>query len=127
MKATFKSIAQEAKVEAYVIQSIQFDPSAWSLPESIGQKQRLELVMAEYKSAAEYPANVQRFPTFKARFTDWMTGLPSCLDFAFYYDDQRVLLADWGFEVPENDADVSELFFSAYVQVFQKVLANSRT
>mgnify|MGYP006346304197 CR=1 FL=1 len=125
MKATFTSIAQEAKVEAYVLQSIQFDPSEWNLPEDIDQKRRFELVMDEYKSAAEYPANIQHFPTFKARFTDWMQGLPSCLNTAFYYDEQRALLADWDFEVPEDDTDVSAMFYSAYVQVFVKI-RNSR-
>ena len=70
MKAQFKSIAQEAKVEAYVIQSIQFDPSEWGLPENIDQKQRLAVVMDEYKRAAEYPANIQSIPTFRARFAD---------------------------------------------------------
>lgn len=57
--------------------------------------QKLEYVLSCFK--AEYGFNIQRLGLYKA-FSEWLQGLPSCFNIAFYNGDILNLAKKWGQE-----------------------------
>ena len=94
MKSNSKQVRDAAK--AYLIECIMsVDPKNWGR-DTDDLKTRLEIIIDEFRSAANYPYNLQRFPNLQKRFTDWRWGLPSSMPIEFYSYAIVDLLTAWG-------------------------------
>lgn len=94
MKSNSKQVRDKAR--AYLIDCIMdADPKNWG-KDTDDLKTRLEIIIDEFRHAANYPHNLQRFPNDQDRFIDWQGGLPSSLPIDF--EDYKILecMTDWG-------------------------------
>lgn len=94
MKSNSKQVRDAAR--EYLIGCIMdADPKEWG-KDTNDLKTRLEIIIDEFRSAANYPYNLQRIPNDQDRFVDWQRGLPSSLpvDWTDYDIVQR--MTEWG-------------------------------
>ena len=102
------------KIRKYIIDSIDLTDYAEKYENSI---------VAVYKIfTEEYGFMVFNVGLYDA-FKGWMQGLPSCLNFAFCYCEQRQILRDWLEQSEEEsekyeDCDVCKLFYNLITREF---------
>ncbi len=94
MKSNSKHVRDAAK--AYLVGCIMsVDPQNWG-KETDDLKTRLEIIIDEFRGAANHENNLRRYPNLQQRFTNWRWGLPSSLPIEFYSNAIVDLLTAWG-------------------------------
>jgi hypothetical protein len=106
MKSNSTQVRDAART--YLIGCImETDPKNWG-KDTYDLKTRLEIIIDEFRGAANHPNNLQRFPNLQDRFTNWRWGLPSSLPIEFYTQGIIDLLTEWGLPNDKNyDSDKS--------------------
>lgn len=89
----------KAKIQSYVIDCISTD--GFPVKDDT-LKTSLELVCAEFNSAACYRYNLLRLKTYQEIFIDWLDGLPSCFSIECYNGATLELMASFGLPLPSN-------------------------
>ncbi len=100
MKSNSKQVRDA--VREYLIDCIMdADPKNWD-KDTNDLKTRLEIIIDEFRSAANYPYNLQRIPNNQDRFIDWQMGLPSSLPIDWTDHDIVERMTDWGLPNDKN-------------------------
>lgn len=93
-----KSSILDNNVKTYIINS--FDFSDYDV-EPVTVQEKIEFVKNEFESSMKW--NIDRLGHQKA-LSEWLSGLPSCLNIAFNYCDILDLAVEWD-SIPENYTD----------------------
>lgn len=56
---------------------------------------KLQFLWDCFDSEYNYEANKRRYPNLQERISEWLMGLPSCIDIAFYNWDILSLAKEW--------------------------------
>lgn len=84
------------KIKAYILAAINFEGENGETFTT--EEEKIAELMKRFKSEYWYEANQQRYHgnMIKA-IGSWLQGLPSEIDYAYYYTDIDALLIDWGY------------------------------
>ncbi len=87
-----------AIIEAYVLSCIKDSERLLSenFIKADTDKERVNAVMAEFETLANYPHNLKNFPNIADRLSDWLQGLPGIFEVAFNNSDIVNLAIEWG-------------------------------
>lgn len=93
-----------AKINAYILDAI----SAEGYSETVSSdSEKLHFLASCFKSEFLFPANLKRYGSYQRCFAEWIQGLPSSFDIAFWNDDIVRIAKRMG-SLPENATDKQE-------------------
>ena len=75
--------------------------------EAATEAEKLQFLADTFNSEYGFPDNIRRYGTKQNCFAEWLQGLPSCFNVAFYYADIIALAKLWG-SIPENATEAQE-------------------
>lgn len=108
-QARIKGHELDQKVKNYILSSINSD--GYEVKELSSVEEKIKFLYATFMS--EYGWHFERFKNRQKSLTEWLMGLPSCLDLVFYNYDIIQLAIKWG-SLPENHTEAQA----------EKILAN---
>jgi hypothetical protein len=94
----------KARIEAYILNAI--DGSGYDRQPETDQ-QKLIFLATTFKTEYCYKANFQRYKTVQAVLREWIMGLPSCFNIAFYNGDILETAKTFG-NLPETMTEAQE-------------------
>ncbi len=89
----------------YILNAI--DSSEYGGEELATEKEKLQFLFDTFKSECLPPDNFKRYWTVQNYFKEWIQGMPSCFNIAFYNYDIINLAKSWG-SIPPNAAEKQE-------------------
>lgn len=87
-----------AKVKEYIMSNIIDIETAQNEYNTtlVTDKDRINFVVKEFESTANYPNNLRNFPNQQNRFADWLQGLPGVISIDFMNHEILEIAVNWG-------------------------------
>jgi hypothetical protein len=91
-----KTNSKNHPVFAYLLEAIEIEEN-----QTATNSEKIKYVLDCFNSEFNHPQNKKRYSNLQARFAEYLQGLPSCINIAFYNSDILELAEKWGSLPPD--------------------------
>ena len=97
MRKDIRTYKVNGKQFAYVLDSINVTDGDGNTIENASDKDRVQFFFDTFDEEYNYPYNRKIYPSLQDRITQYLKGLPSCINIAFSYYDIAEIGKMWGY------------------------------